>query len=533
MRTLARMGHTEELLLGLMVAVAGLSVVARWLGKPYPILLVLGGLAIGFVPGLPDVQLDPNLVLLLFLPPLLYGAAFFTSLRELFRAWRPIALLAVGLVVLTTFAVAGVAHALIPALPWAAAFVLGAVVAPTDALAATSIARRLGVPRRIVTVVEGESLINDGTALAAYSVAVAAVLTSHFSAAHAGLEFVFDTAGGVLVGLVVGWLVTALRKPLDDPPVEVTISLATGYAAYLPAQALGLSGVLAAVTTGIYLGWQAPVIASAEMRMRGFAVWDTVTFLLNAILFILIGLQLPVILDGLQSQSFAELIGYAAAVIATVVGARLLWGFSVPYLLRLLDPRLRAGQGRSTWQSRVVIAWAGMRGAVSLAAALALPLHTHSGAPFPARDLIIFLAFCVILWTLVVQGLTLPALVRRLGIEEDDSEEREEVNARRAAAAAALERLEELAGEDWTQDDTVQRVRGLYEYRRRRFEARADGDGSDGIEERSAAYQRLQRELLNAQRDELTRLRRNREISDDVMRKVQRDIDLEDTRLEI
>jgi NhaP-type Na+/H+ or K+/H+ antiporter len=258
-----------------------------------------------------------------------------------------------------------------------------------------------------------------------------------------------------------------------------------------------------------------------------------VTFLLNAILFILIGLQLPVILDGLQSQPFGELVGYAAAVIATVVGARLLWGFAVPYLVRLLDPRLRAGQSRSSWQSRVVIAWAGMRGAVSLAAALALPLHTHSGAPFPARDLIIFLAFCVILFTLVVQGLTLPALVRRLGIEDDDSEEREEVNARRAAAHVALERLEQLAGEDWTQDATVERVKGLYEYRRRRFQARADGDGSDGIEERSAAYQRLQRELFNAQRDELTRLRRNREISDDVMRKVQHDIDLEDTRLEI
>jgi Sodium/hydrogen exchanger family len=240
-----------------------------------------------------------------------------------------------------------------------------------------------------------------------------------------------------------------------------------------------------------------------------------------------------VVLDGLQSRPFGELMGYAAAVLATVVGARFLWGFTVPYLIRLLDPRLRAGQGRSPWQSRVVIAWAGLRGAVSLAAALALPLHTHSGAPFPARDLIIFLAFAVILFTLVVQGLTLPPLIRALGIEEDDSEEREEENARRAAAEAALERLAELEREDWARDDTVERMRGMYNYRRRRFQARADGDNADGIEERSAAYQRLQRELLNAQREELNRLRRDREISDDVMRRVQHDIDLEDTRLEI
>jgi monovalent cation/hydrogen antiporter len=272
------MGNSGELFLGLLVTVAGLSVVARWVRVPYPILLVLAGLGLGFVPGLPDVRLDPDLVLLLFLPALLYGAAFFTSLRELRAAWRPISLLAIGLVVLTIFAVA---HALIPGLPWAAAFALGAIVAPTDPLAATAIARRLGVPRRIVSVIEGESLINDGTALTAYSVAVAAAVGGGFSVAHAGLEFVVDTTGGVLVGLAAGWLVAAVRKPLNDPPLEVTISLVTGYAAYLPAQELGLSGVLAAVTAGIYLAWQAPVIASPETRMRAFAVWDTMTFLLT------------------------------------------------------------------------------------------------------------------------------------------------------------------------------------------------------------------------------------------------------------
>jgi monovalent cation/hydrogen antiporter len=528
------MDNTGELLLGLMVAVAALSVVARWLDKPYPILLVIGGLVLGFFPGLPDVHLDPDMVLLVFLPPLLYGAAIFTSLRELIGSWRPIALLSIGLVILTTCAVAVVAHALIPAMPWAAAFVLGAVVAPTDALAATSIARRLGVPRRLVSVIEGESLMNDGTALTAYSVAVAAVVSGSFSAASAGLDFVVDVSGGVLIGLAVGWIAAAARDRLDDPPVEVTISLATGYAAYLPAEALGLSGILAAVTSGIYLAWKAPVIASPETRTRAYAVWEILTFLLNAFLFILIGLQLPVVLDGLQSRGASELVGYAAAVIAAVVGVRVLWGFTVVYLVRALDPRLRDGRlPRSSWQGRMVIAWAGMRGAVSLAAALALPLTTDSGAAFPTRDLIIFLAFAVILFTLVVQGLTLPALIRKLGIEEDDAEEREEFAARIAAAEAALARLEELETEEWTRDDTVERMKGLYSYRRRRFAARVDGDDADGIEERAAAYQRLLREILNAQRDELLRLRNHREISDDVMRRVQRDLDLEDQRLEI
>jgi monovalent cation/hydrogen antiporter len=413
--------------------------------------------------------------------------------------------------------------------------VLGAVVAPTDALAATSIARRLGVPRRLVTVIEGESLMNDGTALTAYSVAVAAVVSGSFSAPHAGLDFVVDVTGGVAIGLAVGWVAASIRQRLDDPTVEVTISLATGYAAYLPAQALGLSGILAAVASGIYLAVRAPEIASPDTRMRAYAVWETLTFLLNAFLFILIGLQLPVVLDGLQARSASELVGYAAAVIAAVVGTRILWGFTVVYLVRALDPRLRDGRlPRSTWQSRLVIGWAGMRGAVSLAAALALPLATDSGAPFPVRDLIIFLAFAVILFTLVVQGLTLPALIRRLGIEEDDAEEREEFAARIAAAEAALARLDELGAEDWTRDDSVERMKGLYNYRRRRFTARADGgDDPDGIEERSAAYQRLSREILNAQRAELLRLRRDREISDDVMRRVQRDLDLEDQRLEI
>jgi monovalent cation/hydrogen antiporter len=523
-----------ESLLGLMVAVVALSALARTVGIPYPIVMVLGGLALGFVPGLPDVELDPDLVLVLVLPPLLYSAAFFSSLRDLKANLRPISLLAVGLVVLTTCAVAVVAHALIEGLPWAAAFALGAIVAPTDPLAATQIARRLGAPRRLVAVLEGESLINDGTALTAYGFAVAAAVGGSFSLPEATLEFFVDVGGGIGIGLLAGWLIAEARRRLDDPPVEVTISLASGYAAYLPAQGLGLSGVLAAVTTGIYLGWLAPDISSPTMRMQGFAVWDTLIFLLNAILFILIGLQLPNVLDGLEGFASIDLLGWAAATCVTVVGARLLWGFSVVYLIRALDRRESQRARRGPWQERLIASWAGMRGAVSLAAALALPRLTDAGDPFPGRDVIIFLAFSVILFTLVVQGLTLPALMRALGIHGDhDQDEREEVLARLAASEAALERLEVLADEDWTRDDTVDRVRRLYGYRQRRFTARRDGDGSEGIEAQSLAYQRLMRELLGAQQQALVRLRKEGAINDEVMRRVQRDLDLEDTRLEI
>ena len=315
--------------------------------------------------------------------------------------------------------------------------------------------------------------------------------------------------------------------------MEITISLATGYAAYLPAEGIGLSGVLAAVFAGIVLGWRAPDIASARMRMQGFAVWDVLVFLLNAILFILIGLQFQVVLDGLQNRPAENLALWAAAVCAAVVGARLLFVFTTPYLIRALDRRASQRARRMGWRPRVVVAWSGMRGAVSMAAALALPLETSAGAPFPGRDLIIFLAYAVIVFTIVVQGLTLPVLIRRLGLEEDDSERQEELIARLAAAEAALERLEELTGEDWTVEDTIDRVRGMYEYRLRRFSAQQDGDGSEAIEDRSLAYQRLVRELIEAQRRALVQLRKEGAINDEVMRRIQRELDLEESRLEI
>jgi Na+/H+ antiporter len=527
------MGEFGEILLGLMVAVAALSALANLLSIPYPIVLVLGGLALGAIPGLPDTRLDPDLVLVLFLPPLLYVSAFYVSLRDVRANLRPISLLAVGLVITTTIAVAVVAHALIDGMPWAAAFALGAIVSPTDALAAGVIGRRLGVPRRIMTVLEGESLINDGTALVAYRFAVAAVVTGSFSLVEVGPKFLYTVLAGVAVGLVVGWLIAEARRRLDDPQVEVTISLATGYAAYLPAEAIEASGVLAAVTAGVYVGWQAPFIATTAMRVQGTAVWEMVGFLLNALLFVLIGLQLPVVLDGLSATATGTLLWYALAVSATVILVRVIWQQTIVFVIRALDRREVQRRRRSSWRERLIVGWAGMRGAVSLAAALALPTVTDAGDAFPQRDLIIFLTFAVILATLVVQGLTLPALIRAMQVEDDGLDEREEVQARLAAIGAALARLDELALEDWTREDSVQRTRALLEYRRRRFTARREGDDGDGLEDRSLAYQRMMRDLFDAQRAELAALRNRGAISNDVMHRLEREIDLDDSRLEI
>jgi len=441
-------------------------------------------------------------------------------------------LLSVGLVLATTVTVALVAHALVPAMPWAAAFALGAVVSPTDPLAATTIARRVGAPRRFVNVIEGESLVNDGTALVAYRAAVAAAVGQGFSLLDASAAFVGGVAGGIAIGLVVGFLVAEVRRRLEDPPIEITISLFTGYAAFLPAEQLGLSGVLAAVTAGIYLGWLAPNISSPEMRMQGFAVWSTLIFLLNAVLFVLVGFQLPGIVDGLEGFSTGEVIGYAAAVCGAVIVTRIVWQFALTGIIRALDRRESQRARRAPAAQIFLVGWAGMRGAVSLAAALAIPLETDAGAPFPNRDLIVFLAFAVIFVTLVLQGLSLPWLIRRLGVRDDGEEEREELRARLAAARAALERLDELAGADWTRDDTVERLRGMYDYRRRRFKARAGKIEDDGYEDRSQRYQRLVRELIAAQRVAVVSLRNEGGISNDVMHRIERELDLEETRLE-
>src|SRR5215208_4320118 len=433
------MGQAEILIAGLLVAVAGLSALARRMSIPYPIVLVIGGALFGFVPGIPEVRLDPEVVLVVFLPPLLYGAAFFANLGHIRRSLRPITLNSVLLVLCTMGAVAAGAHGLIEGMSWSAAFTLGAVVSPTDPLAGAAIMRNLGVPRRLVNVIEAEGLFNDATALVAYRVAVAAVVSGSFSLGGAGLRFLGGAAGGLVIGLAVGWLVAEIRSRTTDAQVSITISLLSGYAAFIPADALGVSGVVAAVTTGLYMGVRGPSIIPARIRLQGFFVWDILDFLINATLFVLVGLQLRTVVDGLSGISAATLAGYAAAVSAIVIASRLVWSYTMPYLIRLLDRRPSQRERRVGARPRMVIAWSGMRGAVSLAAALAIPLETDAGTAFPQRDLIIFLTFCVIFSTLVVQGLSLGPLIRFLGISDDGADEEEELRARLVATRAALE----------------------------------------------------------------------------------------------
>ena len=498
---------------------------APTLRMPVPILLVLGGVAMGFVPGLPQVSLPPDVVLVAVLPPLLYSGAFFTSLRELRRNKRPISLLAFGLVG-ATMAVVGVAAHEWMHLSWPVAFTLGAIVSPTDALAATEITSRLGAPRRIVSLIEGESLVNDGTALVLYKAAVGAVVGGTFSLLDTSGRIVLNVIGGIAVGLAVGYVVRQVRRRLDDPPVEVALAVLSGYLAYLPAVAIGVSGVLAAVTVGVYMGWHTPELTNERTRLVGDSFWNIFVFLVNALLFVLVGLQLRAIVNALSGLSSARLAGYAALVCVAVVATRIAWVPVAAYLPRVLSRRIRENDPYPPWQWLAIISWAGMRGAVSLVAALALPTN------FPDRQLIIFLTFAVIVATLVVQGLTLPGLIGLLKVHDDGAAEREDAKARIKAAEAALARLEELVADGAVREDTAERLRGAFSFRANRFRARFDEEDDGAIEERSIAYQRVMRELIGAEQSALIALRNRRAIDDNVMQRVQRDLDLEAARLD-
>jgi monovalent cation/hydrogen antiporter len=519
-------GTREELeLLALLVSVGALLVLSPTLRVPLPILLVLGGVVMSFIPGLPHVALPPDVVLVAVLPPLLYSGAFFTSLRDLRANRRPISLLAFGLVGTTMAAVAFVAHEWI-GLPWAVAFTLGAIVSPTDALAATEIASRLGAPRRIVSLIEGESLVNDGTALVLYKAAVGVAVGGAFSLLDTSGRVVLNVVGGIAIGLAVGWVVRQVRRRIDDPPVEVAIAVLSGYLAYLPAAAAGVSGVLAAVTIGVYMGWHTPELTTERTRLSGDAFWEIFVFIVNALLFLLVGLQLRGIVDALSGISTLTLIGYASLVCAMVILTRLVWVPIFTYVPRFLLRSVREHDPYPPWQAPVILSWAGIRGAVSLAAALALPNS------FPHRGLIVFLTFAVIVSTLVVQGLTLPALIRVLDLSDDGRAEREDAKARIRAAEAALARLEELVEEGIVYPETADRLHGLFGFRRNRFRARFDDADDGAIEQQSVAYQRVMRELLDAERSELVSLRNQGVIDDNVMQRVQRDLDLEAARLD-
>lgn len=512
-----------EIVLVLLVCTSLLAVLANRINIAYPIVLVLGGLLLGFVPGLPRVILDPSLVFTLFLPPLLYAAAWFMPWTDFCSNIRPILMLAFGLVIATAAAVAVAAEFLI-GLPLAAGFVLGAIVSPPDAVAATSVAQRLHLPKRIVTVLEGESLINDAAGLTLLQVAVAAVVTGKFSAGHAALDLLLTAGGGTLFGLAVGAGATWLQRRIRDPMAVVVLTLLTPFACYLPAEHLHLSGVLATVSAGLYGGSRASGTFAPTTRVRALFVWEAFIFLLNGLVFILIGLQLPVVLEEISGQPWPRLLLAAVVISAVVILVRIAWVLPATLVTRLV-PVTRGRSATWPWSWVTVISWAGMRGIVSLAAALSLPELTSAGAAFPERSLILFLAFSVILATLVLQGLTLPPLIRRLDIREETHEREEEVEARRFAIEAALARLGTLAVQADLSPPAVELLRARYRYMLRVLD---DGDteagdlGSDRL---------LEQEAIGAERHILEELRRVGVLSEEIFRRLEHELDLRVARL--
>jgi monovalent cation/hydrogen antiporter len=517
-----------ELVFLLLIVATALAILARRIGVPYPILLVIGGLLLGLVPGLPRVELEPDLVFLLFLPPILFAAGYFTSIRDFRANARKIGLLAVALVLVSAASVAVVVQALVPGVGWAAAFALGAIVAPPDAVAATAIFRRLGVPRHIVTILEGESLINDATALVAYRTALGVAAGASLTIVGLTGNLVILALGGVVVGLIVGAAVAWVTRRVNDPVFSIVITFLAPIAAYLPAEELGFSGVLATVAGGIWLGAHSSRSFSSEVRLAGVAAWQVLLFLINGAVFILIGLQLPGVIDALSGRSPGELLSLAAAVCLTVIGVRILWVFlSIygPYWLGAL----RSGETPPSARGVFLVSWAGMRGVVSLAAALALPRTLTDGSPFPERDLLVFLAFSVILVTLVGQGLTLPLVVRGLGITTDSRDEDEESQARTTAAQAAVARIEELATEWPGHLELIDTLRGQYSHRASHIER--DLPESEA-EQELIEHRQIRRAVIEAEREAVQRLREDGAISDEAFRRVERDLDLEELRME-
>jgi CPA1 family monovalent cation:H+ antiporter len=515
-----------EVVLFLLLCAVALGWVARRLNFPYPIALVIGGGALGFLPELPQFPFDPQFILVLVLPPILYQAALLTSWRDFSANVRPIGLLAVGLVIATTLAVGAALKFVVPDIPWAAAFVLGAIVSPPDAVAATAILSRLNVPRRVVTILEGESLVNDASGLVLYKFAVAAVLTGTFSLADASAQFVGVAIGGVIVGVLLGRLFVFIHRHLGDVFIEVLMTLSVPYITYILAESLHVSGVLAVVAAGLVRGRYSPEIVSAEMRIIARSVWNLLVFLLNSLVFILIGLQLSGIVGRLTGYSASELAFYGILVSAVAVAVRFAWIYPATYLPRMVSARLRERDPAPAESELFIMSWCGMRGIVSLAAALALPLALEGGAPFPGRDLIIFLTFVVIAVTLVVQGLSLALLIRTLRVGTDWSEHEEEQHARFALGKAAIAAIDELAAKEGVPVEMAERIRAEFAEK-----IRIAPPGGQILTGGADVAKRLRSAAIRAERQELIRIWRESKISDDVLHHLEEDLDYQESRL--
>ncbi len=512
-------------LLGLLAAVAVFATAAHFLRVPHAVVLVVGGLGVGFIPGLPNPNIDPEAVLLLFLPPILYAAAFNFAAENVRENVAPVGVLAVGLVVATVTGVAVAARFGI-GLPWGAAFVLGAVLAPTDPVSATAVIRRLGAPQRVAVLLEGEALVNDGTGLVAYRVAIGAVGAGAVSAPEILGKFALASVGGAAIGAGLGWLAATVRRRVDEATLEIALGVLVTYGAFLAAEQLDVSGLLASVAAGLVVGRRALGAASPETRMQGSSFWEVTTFLAESALFLLIGLQFKHVLKGLPDTSIAGLALDVLLVIAVLVAVRAAWIFLSGHAVALaakatdIEPWLSA-------RERVMLSAGGMRGAVSVAAALAIPV-TSAGQPFPDRSLTIFLCYTVVLISLVVPALGLPALIRALRLGQGEAQRHQEQDARTRLAHAALRRAEELADRDDVAEVPLQRAREVYEMR---IAAARDGDGDRDARGLAEAYQDVRRRLLEAERDALNRLRAKRQTSTAVLRQLERELDLQEARL--
>ncbi len=510
------MGDLEFLFL-LLVGAAGLVRAAELLRVPYPIALVLFGLAAAAVPGLPDIHVEPEVLFLVFLPPLLQAAGFYASPRELRAELRALTFLSVGLVLVTMCVVAVVAHEVVDGMSWPAAFVLGAVLGPTDPVAAIATFSRVGVPERVRLLVEGEAMINDATALVAFRVALTAAVTGTFSAGEAALDFIGSAVGGLAVGLLAGWLQIRTLRRLDDRPLAILLTLLFPYAAYIGAEEAEVSGVLAVVSCGLYLGWHFGETLNPDTRLSGEAFWEVLVFGLNALLFVLLGLQFPDLVQQARADdSFGELAVSALIVAGVVVAVRFAAAFTPGF-----------GTG-DDWKERLAIAWSGMRGAISLAAALSVP------ATVSEQPQIVFVTVVVILVTLVGQGLTLPPLLKALRLRGDRQWSPEEAIARLETAQAALDRLDELEDEGDVPEEVLRRMRELYRSRFRACQAvlgGADGDGRDAALAPRRRYSELRRDLIGAERAALRGLRDAGTLRPEIQRLVQRDLDLDEARL--
>jgi len=520
-----------QLFLILLAVLAGTSLLARRIDIAPAILLLVAGTALAFVPGMPVLQLPPELVLLVVLPPLIYSASVAMSWREFKYNLRPIVLLAVGCVIFTAAAVATATHYLI-GLPWNVGFLLGAIVAPPDAVAPLAIARRLCIPRRILVVLEGEGLANDATALILYCFAVAAISSGAFSLPQATGEFAAIIAGEMLFGVAIGWLSLRARHYARDPKVEITLSLITPYLAYWVPEYSGGSGVIATVACGLYVSWNGPLWISSATRLQGIFFWDLVIYLIEGLLFLLTGFEMRLLYEKSKAFPLDQILSVTALVAVIVIVARFAWVYPATYLPRLMSRSLRERDPSPPWQWAFILAFAGVRGAVSLAAALALPFTLASGEAFPYRDLILFVAFGVIVVTLVGLGLTLPPVVRLLGVadagrDELRAEHEAEIVARRVALEAALKSLEKITQDRTLSDEVVRLLRARHEIRAGQLPASLDPDAHD----LSVAGTRLTLELIAAERKFIHLLLRDGTITDEIRRRIERDLDLEEASL--